>query len=137
MSELKLKSSENFKSSDILIKQRLFASSVHCSYYSCIQNMLHILRSDFKKTEEQIDSESKAGSQDESGFHNWIINFFIREFFIRNHRDGREFSNFIGQLKGFRIKSDYKNSKINPTIAKDSLALANQINSILTDNFTT
>jgi len=118
------------------VKQGLFASSVHCSYYSCIQKMLHILRSDFKKTEEEIDSESKLGSKDESGFHNWLINLFTREFFTRNFVEGREFSNFIGQLKGFRIKSDYKNDKINPTIAKNSLDLANQINGILTDNFT-
>lgn len=135
MSELKLKASENFKSSDLLIRTGLLASSVHCSYYSCIQNMLHILRSDFNKSEEQIDRESKAGSQDESGFHNWIINFYTREFFKRNFEEGREFSSFMGQLKGFRIKSDYKNSKINQTIAKDSLALANQINNILTENF--
>ncbi len=136
MTELKTKSSQNNKSSDILIKQGLFAPSVHCSYYCCIQKMLHILRSDLKKSEEEIEKESKSGSADENGFHNWLINLFKREFFKRNFAEGRDFSTFIGQLKGFRIKSDYKNHKINTSVARSSLDLANEIDTILNNNFT-
>ena len=43
LSKLKNKSSENIEAADILNKNGLFSSSVHCSYYSCYQLMEHFL----------------------------------------------------------------------------------------------
>ena len=80
MSELKKKSDSNMMSAQYLIDRGNFAPSIHCSYYSCVQLMLHILRSEYNKTEDDVVSESQQGSQDEGGFHNWLINFINRQF---------------------------------------------------------
>ena len=136
MSFLIDKSEQNIKSADLLIINKHFASSVHCSYYCCIQLMLHILRTDFNKTEEEIDIESKKGSKDESGFHNWLQNIILREFFIRDFNLGRDFNNYIGSLKGARIKADYKNIYIEQRHAALALQHAKEINKILKEKFT-
>ena len=136
MSELKSKSSQNITSALILINNNQFSSSIHCSYYACVQLMLHILRADFNKSEQDITDESQTGSQDEGGFHNWLINFIRGQFFLRNNVDCRDFHSFITQLKGKRIKSDYKNKEIKPNEAREAYDYTQRIIKLLEKNFT-
>ena len=136
MTHLRNKSKDNLKGAKTLQFNKIYAPSVHCSYYSNIQLMLHILQSDFKKTEKQIDAESKKGSKDEHGFHNWLKSQIARELFSRNYKVLRDFNNFFGQLKALRVKADYKNFEIIENVAKASINKAKLINEILIENFT-
>jgi hypothetical protein len=136
VSHLKDKSDQNIASAQYLIVKSHYASSVHCSYYSCVQLMLHILGSHFKKTEIDIDNESQLGSKDEGGFHNWLINYIQRQFFLINNKDSREFYTFIGQLKNQRVRSDYRNVEIKPQKATESKSYAEEIIKLLNKNFT-
>lgn len=114
---------------------KLYCSSVHCSYFSCVQLMLHLLRSDLGKTDSDIDKESRQGVKDEEGFHNWLRNTILRQFFIKNPEAGREFNNFFGTLAGFRVKADYKNYEVKETIAKQSIGYAEVATELLKSNF--
>ncbi|MBE7661510.1 hypothetical protein [Tenacibaculum finnmarkense] len=135
MSNWKEKSTQNQKSAGTLINNKLYSPSIHCSYYSNIQLMLHILLNDFEKSEARIDAESQQGSIDEKGFHNWLKNIITRELFGRDFMSVRDFNNFFGQLKSLRIKSDYKNMLIIESRAKNGLDLSKKIISILEDKF--
>jgi hypothetical protein len=135
VSHLKNKSDQNIASAQYLIVKNHYASSVHCSYYSCVQLMLHILRSHFKKEEVDIEKESQVGSSDEGGFHNWLINYIRQQFFLVNNVDCRDFNSLINQLKLKRIKSDYRNAEIKPTEAKESKDYALKIIKLLEKNF--
>ncbi len=137
----RIKSDRNIESSTLLLKKDFPSSSVHCSYYSNIQLMLHILQSDFKKTETTIENESKIGSKENKGFHNWIKTFFLTEIKNREHnlpeedKLARDFSNMHGKLKRLRIQADYKNKIIPKTKATKALIIAKSINDILKKRF--
>jgi hypothetical protein len=135
MTKLKDKSDHNLKASGNLLTKSLCAPSVHCSYYSCIQLMLHILRSDLKKSDLEVDKESEAGSKNEGGFHNWLINLILRELVKKDFQLSRDFSTFVGQLKGLRVKADYKNVEISPNKAKEGLEFAQHVIEILQQKF--
>ena len=136
MSNWKLKSESNIKGAELLIRNSLYSSSVHCSYYSNVQLMLHILFTDFNKSEDEIESESKQGSIDEKGYHNWLKNTITRELFMKDAMIVRDFNNFFGQLKALRVKADYKNSIINKNKASDAVGFSKSINEILKEKFT-
>jgi len=134
---LLLKSTENINSANLLITNGFAASSIHCSYYSCVQMMLHVLRSDLNKTEEELEILSEKGSRDYHGFHNWLQNVFCEEL-IRRDKDARiafDFNTSIGNLKGIRIRSDYRVSGISNKEANKALILAKKINKLIEDKF--
>ncbi len=138
MSYLFNKSNENKNSAIILIEKKYSAASVHCAYYSCIQLMLHVLRSDFKKSEEEIKLEREVGSRNSGGFHNWVQNFFFTEV-SKREKDARivfDFNNSFGNLKGIRIRSDYGVNSIGEKEASKAIEVANKINKIITEKFT-
>ncbi|MBD0403200.1 hypothetical protein [Flammeovirga sp. EKP202] len=135
MSDWKEKSEQNQKSAGTLINNKLYSPSIHCSYYSNIQLMLHILLNDFNKSESDIDSESQTGSNEEKGFHNWLKNLITRELVTRDFMSVRDFNNFFGQLKSLRIQSDYKNQIIIESRAKGGLDLSKRIIDLLEEKF--
>jgi hypothetical protein len=131
------KSKENLEAAQILIDKAYLSSSIHCSYYSCIQFMLHILRSDLKKSEDEISKESKKGSIDSHGFHNWIQNYIFLELANRgkNARIALDFNNLLGSLKKIRVQSDYGIDEINQYVASKAFEDAMKINKIIEENF--
>jgi hypothetical protein len=135
MSHWKAKSESNFNATNKLNLEDFFAPSVHCSYYSCIQLMLHILSSHFNKTDKEINDESYEGSKLEHGMHNWLINKITGEFgsFI----DANLFGTEITDLQTLRVKSDYKNKHINETQARDARNQAYKTLGLLKRNFRT
>tara|TARA_R110000868_G_scaffold410496_2_gene698666 strand:+ start:397 stop:810 length:414 start_codon:yes stop_codon:yes gene_type:complete len=135
MTQLLRKSNLNLKASSILISNNIFDSSIHCAYYSTVQLMLHLLRSEFKKSDSDVDSESEQGSRNEKGFHNWLSNFFIKELMKKDFMLTRDFNKFVTTLKSSRVKADYKNLEIKESVAKQNLDLAKQINQLLQENF--
>lgn len=97
--------------------------------------MLHVLRSDLGKSDIQIDSESRNGSNGEGGFHNWLISVLKREIFLRDPSIAREFSNNIGILKGARVDADYKNKEVKQGKASDAISLAEETLKIINRKF--
>lgn len=128
---LATKSTENFQLAKRILdeKKGCYASSVHCAYYACVQLMLHILRTDLAKSEAEIEAESMEGSKNEGGFHNWIIKGISQAFFLRDKKyvESRDFADKINELKGLRVKADYKNVEINEKKAKKAVEYAESV----------
>ncbi|MGB1018415.1 MAG: hypothetical protein ACPGVH_05060 [Chitinophagales bacterium] len=137
MSNWKLKSVENIESANSLIAKSKFCSSVHCSYYSNVQLMYHILRTEFKKTDSEIAIESKEGAKKHKGSHNWLINYFVRQIGLKEFMAITDFNNFINELKNARIKADYKNELINKPVAKKCIEISIEVTDMLTKYFKT
>lgn len=116
MSILENKSNESHAAGVILINQNHFSSSVHCSYYSCIQLMKHLLLFREEKTEQELFKMQKLANQN---LHEFLINHFIEQLKDNNmYFSYRKSIGRLGELKVLRINSDYKEIIINEAEAK-------------------
>ena len=127
MSNLRNKSEINLDSAELLHKNYMYPSVVHCSYYSCYQLMKHIWLTSMSKTDAELrllTSSTKEGS------HEVLINQLY--FYIKSRsQDFREFNNTIGQLKKLRRKADYEDVQIDFSKSKNSIDLSKSTLSIL------
>lgn len=111
MSELLKKSKENLVSADLLLNRHdKWSSSIHCSYYACLQIVLHIIESDLPKYEKfKSNYLAKALPTDDKTLH-YLYLRFIQEDLIRDKSTfsfGQVFSSYMFPLKGDRNSSDY------------------------------
>lgn len=132
---LKLKSEESIKASMMLLKQHLPNPSVHCSYYSCVQLILHLLRSHFGKTELAIKQEGMAGAKTDNGYHNWLLNLIFKELVRLNGTDAAKFIGIIVMLKKQRATADYENRDIDFAIAEKAHDKSLEIHKLILNNF--
>ncbi|HEX5152691.1 MAG TPA: hypothetical protein VFW07_14670 [Parafilimonas sp.] len=126
MEGLKIKSDENIRGAEILntIENRCFASSIHCSYYSCLQYMAYVI-----KVKKLISGTLKEEQNlRKKGSHEIIRNIF-EIYYAKNidHKNFLEYKEWIGQLEQNRIESDYWEQKIEQPLANKSLDLAKRI----------
>jgi uncharacterized protein (UPF0332 family) len=120
MPVLKAKSSDNLSAANYLQSMRLYAPSVHCSYYSCFQLSKHFLNSKGKNYHTQ---SLECGGKDS---HNYIINEtqkYITDSLLYNRE--------MKILKTLRRKADYQNDIITPNDASKALASAKQTRKLL------
>lgn len=111
MPELLKKSEENFYAASLLIGHRLFAPSIHCSYYACFQRLKNVVAKAYHcgyddlriEQQEHIDTTGKS-----IGSHEFLINFKLSNLLRRENMEHRVI-NEINQIKLFRHKSDYEN----------------------------
>jgi hypothetical protein len=94
--------------------------------------MLHILRSHFEQSDTEVENRN---GQENGNTHIFLINTIGEELQLTNNQDFREFRTKINQLKGVRIKSDYKNVPIEQELAVKALAYANTVRGTLMRNF--
>lgn len=120
MSNLKNKSEINFDAAELLHKQSLYPSVIHCSYYSCIQLMKHIWLYKMNKTEQDLEIITKSSTE---GSHEVLINQ-TGGFMKSKSIDFRTFNNLIGQLKKLRVNADYKDIQIDSSVSNNSITLS-------------
>jgi hypothetical protein len=104
------KSKFNQTACELLIKNGLAAPSIHCSYYSCIQQMLFVIYSKLGYTKESFDKYLKQKSHN-LGTHKKAI-YLMKEYFRENRNEFehglyKNFQNDIANLKDLREQSDY------------------------------
>lgn len=132
MTKLKAKSEENFNAGIMLYDNNSYATSIHCFYYSCIQAMIHNIISQLNMSENSI---GRNIGRTRIGSHNWYINT------IRNHIESisderaETFYEKIQELKGFRVKADYKNIEIPENISMEARDDSEKILEILNEVF--
>jgi hypothetical protein len=119
MSELLLKAKQNLEvAHELLHKSKHFAPVVHCSYYMCIQLMIHcLLKEGF--TEQQIKNEIR---ERRGASHDYYIDKIFK-IIISKKKDSAlaaRFNNQIKDLKAFREQSDYGNVEIDKPKANQS-----------------
>lgn len=124
------KSEQNLNAATKLIELELNASSIHCSYYSCLQRMLYIKT---EKLGEQPETLLKRAKAEDTGSHNIITNEIKQAISSKNsnYSEQQAFSNTLALLKRNRIEADYQPIEINKSKSSASLELAKKINTIL------
>jgi uncharacterized protein (UPF0332 family) len=109
MSYLLQKSQENIISAEHLIAQGCYTSSIHCSYYACIQRMLNIFY-----TVKGYDNKKLKGITDKilgkKGIHEKYIDLLLIEFSTKKlNKEKTDFLIRIETLRKTRNKADYFN----------------------------
>lgn len=103
MSNIKVKAKENLRSAEILMRKKLYSSSVHCLYYSCFQLAKYILN------EKGIVCYRDQNNQQDSNSHDFIINSLCDN--LRRNKEiiaANDFFKNIQHLKRFRKRADYQ-----------------------------
>jgi uncharacterized protein (UPF0332 family) len=139
----KEKSEESLKAAQVLINKKLFNSSVHCSYYACVQLLNYILeysedsavktvkaQRPKKETEEDEKDETAKKGQDSHIF--LITNFYklllgLKAVSQYGAYTANDFSKDMGNLRKYRTKADYKEVDISKEKAEECLQFAQTI----------
>lgn len=133
MSDILLnKSEKNSDAATLLHGEELFCSSVHCSYYSCYQLMIHIIYNVLGYDEEEYSNTNELNNV---GSHNYTINIIRQEIISKNNSLTREFADNIRILKDFRKKADYKQVKILKADSNLVIQKSNSFKTILNNTF--
>jgi hypothetical protein len=138
MSPLQLKSDFNLQAAEKLIKEHLHAPSVHCSYYSCVQLMLHVIY--YKLKADQIEFALEARKQ-KKGTHGHAIFCLVSELAHKvksdpqAREDYKKFQKDIIELKSLREKADYQDIVIDDKDSGPAKSLATSTRNILNRRF--
>ena len=132
MGVLKEKSDQNVASASTLISSDAYSSSVHCSYYSCIQLMLDIFHDHLLIDKKALDTEFgkyKDEADSEIGFHNFYINKIRLEFLQRNKNfeEVQDLYGLLTQLKQKRVDADYTEKIIGKKDSEKALTKARRV----------
>ena len=134
MSKLKEKSEFNFEAAQVLIKNYLYAPSVHCSYYSCFQLMKFTMKSFFGISYDELNKNVSVNPK--GGTHSYVTHFFNTEVKKKNgYSDYSDFSRKIKDLKEFRESSDYDDIQITTDESSKALQYATEIRYYIQKNF--
>ncbi|OIP05778.1 MAG: hypothetical protein AUJ97_00155 [Bacteroidetes bacterium CG2_30_32_10] len=133
MSKLRQKSDFNIDAASALLKQNLFAPSVHCSYYSCFQLLKHTIKNFCS-----IDYETQAAniSATQQKTHQYVINYITNELkTLSSVFESQDFKRKINDLKQFRVESDYENIEVSSDKGNEAFNKANEIRYYIIKNF--
>lgn len=126
------KSQINTDSALILYDKTYYCSSVHCSYYSCIQLMMHIIYYKIGYDDQKIRTsfESLGKAERKGGLHGYYINL-INIYLKAQKKDAMTFNKLIFKLKTKRTDADYLDIEINEDHARYARFNAIDVNKIL------
>lgn len=123
------KSEQNIEAAELLISNKFYASSVHCSYYSCLQLMTYIVLTEDVMTESQLEKSKRS--------HEDLIT--ITYDFLRERTDdfyeSRQIKNKISDAKGSRKRADYQNSEIDLVMSEKVFKEMKEVNAKLVKIF--
>ncbi|MBC7744433.1 MAG: hypothetical protein H7096_04960 [Flavobacterium sp.] len=101
------------------VAQNLCASkhydvAIHCSYYSCVQLMLHYLEFYFGLEQNEIDNMLNPKQNGGDGLHKALGNYYYNSIDQKDEDDAFKFSNVLGKIRRHRITADYQKTISNP-----------------------
>lgn len=124
------KSEFNQKAVNLLIKEGLPAPSVHCSYYSCILQMLYIIYGKLGYTKDSFDKYLKQKSNNPSSHKKTIQlikGYLWEKRYDFDHNLYKNFQKDIGELKSLRVKADYTDQEISNDVGRKAKDLSVKI----------
>ncbi|WP_343112962.1 hypothetical protein [Mucilaginibacter sp.] len=138
MSILTTKSQINIASAQDLHNKNYYCSSIHCSYYSCIQNIMHIILFNVGIDNEKLKSDfrdfKKKNPENPGGLHEYYINVTVT--YLKSKKlDVISFNKEIFKLKKTRTEADYLNIEMGYDDSRYSIQKADTINKILQKAF--
>jgi len=120
------KSQDNIKASELLINNKFYATSIHCSYYSVYQRLVYTLNC--LKTSMNLNI---------SDTHKRSIDAITQELKKQNRakaEDIEDFTNRITALKSLRKRADYEIKMIIESESRDAFKESKELNKFLFDN---
>ncbi len=136
MSELKEKSKFNIQAAELLQENNLFAPSVHCSYYSCLQLMKVVINEFLGISFEELERNIKNAQETQKlNTHTYIIKTISDNIRYGSKENQGEFDRRIKDLKHCRISSDYENVQITTFESDKALIIAKEIRKQLKEIF--
>lgn len=140
MSYLSQRSENNQEVVKQLISGPLHVSSIHCSYYSCVQLMKHILLHKKNMKERDISRGiwlHKDSNNGKGGLHEYIISYFADDLDDLDFHNtaGQTFYDWINDLKTFRVSSDYQDVAISQSDSQKAWKLSKQVLDHLSDYY--
>lgn len=134
MSYLLAKSNDSIESAVILHDSKKYASSVHCSYYSCLQFMYHLIHTVLGENDETLLNKCKTRAE---GSHELVFGE-IKLYMYANSKNDSEaqvFGKRFATLKRNRVAADYLQEEILPVKSNASIELSKQLVATLLKNF--
>ncbi|MEA3495295.1 MAG: HEPN domain-containing protein [Bacteroidota bacterium] len=126
MNYLNNKSKCNIKGANLLISNKLFAPSVHCSYYAVFQKIkyLYIYKSEISYEDFHEETQQHKGSS-----HTYLINKFVTMYgrMTNDKYKKRYLRNQIRELKASRQEADYDNKEVSSEISIEVLKKSKKI----------
>lgn len=127
------KSQINIHAAEVLQKNHnYFVSSIHCSYYACIQHMLHIVFNKLNVTKQQFDTEKR---NNKDGTHGWASKRIEIELAHIDRQEFKWFQKAFPELKQLREDADYSENIAGIDSSRDALNKANEIIRTLNKHF--
>jgi len=124
----KQKSEINKHAADILEKEYLYAPTVNCLYYSCLQFTIHLLISKWGFTEKNISIEI---SNSKGGSHSFYIGKSVAFIAKKDKFAANNLRRSIGKLKVLREDAEYRSIAIDSKIHHSAETYYHEIFSIL------
>jgi hypothetical protein len=121
MSNWELKSEMTFRASNRLITDLLFNASVHASYYSCVQMMLHISSLHFGFDDKALDN---LHQETKNSVHQHLKKTIYQSLRTHNPDFAVDFNDDISRLSIRRNTADYKSEIIGEKEAEELRQLA-------------
>lgn len=128
------KSADNLLASSLLLNNKLSNQSVHCSYYSCVQYIFHVLNHQFGMEICEVENESKR-PPNKTGTHRWLREFIFDSISSKNKRAADNFYNVMIQLKTARNKADYCNEIVRADEAHEIKIIAEKLLKVLKKHY--
>lgn len=122
------KAESNKTAAELLKNNGLDCSSVHCSYYSIVQILKHLLLNVYNETEQSISDEQNNRGW---GTHRYLIWFFSEELRTLSYVNARTFRSEINQLKELRVNSDYKDLVTSNIESQNAVTLSSSLMTII------
>ena len=121
------KSQQSLESAEYLHDDEKYCSSIHCSYYSCIQLMRHILFNEIEPPYDERTFDDLPQVMNAKGSHNFLImelKNLIQNKNTSRTTDIRKFSQDLHDLKKLRKDADYHQIRILPENSRHAKLLA-------------
>ena len=122
------KTTQNLNSAKILLDQCHYSSSVHCSFYGCLQTALHILFVKLKHNKSEFEYARRIQKQ---GTHQYVFDLIKKEVKKNLTSDYHWFRNSFSKLKTLREQADYSEEPISQSDGHDAFNKATAINNLI------
>jgi len=135
MNQLLVKYGQNQTAAEKLIHEhKLYAASVHCSYYSCIQLITYVLSYLIPGADAKQFAVDAANTKDS---HRKLINKMSSELraIEAPKNEINTFGSLINQLKSIRVRADYEEYEITERESKKVHEKSIQVIKIIINQF--
>lgn len=119
---MKTKANDNLYSAQLLINNKLYTTSVHCSYYAAFQNMKYMLANTPNNPIPLATQDSNTGYCS----HEYIL-LEVKNRLNISPNEKRKFVDEVRYLKKERVDADYKTRKFSDLESLDCIDKAKGI----------